>query len=161
MKTETEMPLSNSIAGKHYEDWNIGDEYVTASRTITETDIVLFAGLSGDHNPMHTNEEFAKKGFFKTRVAHGFLVLAVSSGLINQMRLFEGTTEAFLGLKDLKFSRGVLPGDSIKSIGRVLEKKVSSQGKGIISFEVRVVNQRGEEVSSRIGVFMIKRKSGT
>lgn len=54
-----------SIRGKFFEDWKVGDEIETGARTVTETDIVLFAGLSGDHNPLHTDEEFAKKSVFE------------------------------------------------------------------------------------------------
>lgn len=145
-------------AGKYFEEWNMGDVYQTNGRTITLTDISLFAGLSGDHNPLHTNVTYAKNSAFGERVAHGFLVLAISSGQINQMRLFEGTTEAFLGLSELKFQTGVLPGDTITSIGTVVEKRVSSQGKGIMKFEIKVVNQRGDICCTRQGNFIIKRK---
>ena len=62
---------------KYFEEWEIGKVYESTSRTITETDIVIFAGLSGDYNPLHTDEEFAKKSIFGTRVAHGFLVLSI------------------------------------------------------------------------------------
>ena len=68
------------LRGKYFEDWEIGKAYESASRTITETDIVNFAGLSGDYNPLHTDEEFAKSNLFGTRVPHGLLILSISSG---------------------------------------------------------------------------------
>lgn len=148
----------NRPVGKYFEEWEVGDVYRTNGRTVTSADIVLFAGLSGDHNPLHTNLLYAKNSVFGERVAHGFLVLAISSGQINQMRLFEGTTEAFLGLSELTFSKGVLPGDTIYSIGTVVEKRVTSQGRGFLKCQVQVVNQRGEVCSNRVGNFFIKRR---
>jgi acyl dehydratase len=148
----------NRTPGKYFEEWNVGDTYVTNGRTISMADIVLFASLSGDHNPLHTNILYAKNSVFGERVAHGFLILAISSGQINQMRLFEGTTEAFLGLSELTFSKGVLPGDTITSIGTILEKRLTSQGRGLLRCQVQVVNQKGEICSNRIGNFFIKRK---
>ena len=148
----------NRPPGKYFEEWNVGDMYVTNGRTITMADIVLFASLSGDHNPLHTNVLYAKNSVFGERVAHGFLILAISSGQINQMRLFEGTTEAFLGLSELTFSKGVLPGDTITSIGTIVEKRLTSQGRGLLRCQVQVVNQNGEACSNRIGNFFIKRK---
>src|SRR3990170_4615863 len=81
--------MKYAIRGKYFEEWEVGDEFETGRRTVTEADIVIFAGLSGDYNPLHTNEEFAKKGVFGTRVAHGFLVHSISIGLINQTGFFD------------------------------------------------------------------------
>src|ERR1051326_2352280 len=82
----------------YFEDFEQDREYVTRSRTITEADVVAFAGLSGDFNPLHVDEEFAKTTIFGARIAHGLLGLSVASGLINQLGLGEGTVMAFLGL---------------------------------------------------------------
>ncbi|MFH1092130.1 MAG: MaoC/PaaZ C-terminal domain-containing protein, partial [Pseudomonadota bacterium] len=65
------------LNGKYFEEFNIGDTYVTPSRTVTEADIVHFAGISGDFNQIHTDDEFAKKLPFKGRIAHGLLTLAI------------------------------------------------------------------------------------
>ena len=148
----------NRPIGKYFEEWNVGDTYKTNGRTITMADIVLFAGLSGDHNPLHTNILYAKNSVFGERVAHGFLILAISSGQINLMRLFEGTTEAFLGLSELTFSKGVLAGDTITTIGTIVEKRLTSQGRGLLRCQVQVFNQKGELCSNRAGNFFIKRK---
>lgn len=144
---------------KYFEEWEIGKVYNSTSRTITETDIVIFAGLSGDYNPLHTDEEFAKKSIFGTRVAHGFLVLSISSGLINQSKLFEGVVEAFLGMREFKITKGVLPGDTIRTRCEVLEKRVTKEGKGIVTFKMDVLNQHDETCSERLTTLMIKRCS--
>jgi acyl dehydratase len=143
---------------KYFEDWEIGKVFESASRTITEADIIFFAGLSGDYNPLHTDEEFAKKSIFGTRVAHGFLVLSISSGLVNQTRMFEGVVEAFLGMREFRITKGVLPGDTIKTRCEVIEKKVTKQGKGIVTFKMDVLNQRNETCSERLTTLMIKRE---
>ncbi|TDA68014.1 MAG: hypothetical protein D9V47_08885 [Clostridia bacterium] len=71
--------------GLYFEDFAPGQEFLTARRTVTETDIVNFAGLSGDFNPLHTDEEYAKTTPFGRRIAHGLLISSISSGLQNQL----------------------------------------------------------------------------
>ena len=93
-----------------YEDLEEGAEHESTGRTITETDVVSFAGLSGDFNNMHIDEEFAKKTVFTTRVAHGLCVLSVASGLWFTMPRL--ATIAFMGLEDWRFSGAVFPGDT-------------------------------------------------
>jgi len=143
--------------GKYFEEWNVGDIYETNGHTITKADIVTFAGLSGDYNPLHTNLLFAKNSVFGERVAHGFLVIAITSGLINQMRLFEGTTEAYLGLAEAKFTQGVLVGDTIRCIGTVVEKRLTSKGGGLVKFQINTVNQKNEICQTRTSSILIKR----
>ena len=73
--------MSQEMTRLFYEDLDVGDEHQSSGRTVTETDVVSFAGLSGDFNNMHIDEEFAKKTVFGTRVAHGLCVLSIASGL--------------------------------------------------------------------------------
>jgi|WetSurSiteA1Bulk_404760.scaffolds.fasta_scaffold08486_2 acyl dehydratase len=146
------------LRGKYFEDWEIGTAYESASRTITETDIVLFAGLSGDYNPLHTDEEFAKKSVFGTRIPHGLLVLSISSGQINQSKMFEGTVEVMLALKEFRLTKPVMPGDTIRTRFQAIEKKVTSQGKGVVTLKMDILNQKDEVCSERVSVLMIKRR---
>ena len=143
--------------GRYFEEWNVGDIYETNGHTITKADIVTFAGLSGDYNPLHTNLLFAKNSVFGERVAHGFLVIAITSGLINQMRLFEGTTEAYLGLAEAKFTQGVLVGDTIRCIGTVVEKRLTTKGGGLVKFQINTVNQKNEICQTRTSSILIRR----
>jgi acyl dehydratase len=83
--------MKHSMRGKNFEEISAGDEFVTPARTITETDVVNFAGLSGDYPPEHMNEEFAQKRIMGARIAHGLLLLAIATGQFNQMGIFEGT----------------------------------------------------------------------
>lgn len=147
------------IQGKYFEDWEVGDEFETGARTITETDIVHFAGLSGDFNPLHTNEEFAKSTLFGTRVAHGFLVHSISIGLINQTTFFEGTVMAQKGHKNVVFMKGVLAGDTISAKVKIVEKNDKGKtDRGEIVFDVDVINQKGEVCSKSTRVLLIRKK---
>ena len=85
------------MRGLYWEDWEIGQEFVSPARTITEADIVMFAGLSGDYNPLHINEEYCKTTQFGTRIAHGPLIYAIAAGLVFQLHLYDDTLIAFLG----------------------------------------------------------------
>lgn len=142
----------------YYEDFNIGDQMVTPRRTITETDVVQFAGLSGDFNPLHIDEEFAKETPYKTRVAHGLLSVSVVTGLQSMMGIVNGTT---LGLLEInwRFKGGVIPGDTIHAKFVVKEKRdTSKKDRGVLIRSVYVYNQRNEIVSEGEIILLMKRK---
>jgi acyl dehydratase len=142
----------------YFEDFEIGTEYVTRSRTITEADVVAFAGLSGDFNPLHVDEEFGKKTTFGARIAHGLLGLSVASGLINQMGIGEGTVMAFLGLT-WNFKSVIRFGDTITVHQRVAEKRETSKNdRGILRMMINVLNQNGEVVQDGEHVLMVKKR---
>src|SRR5690606_37447210 len=98
--------------GLHFEEFVIGQTVVTAGGTITEGDIVRFAGLSGDFNQIHTDAEYAAQGIFGERIAHGLLVLSIATGLAVQTGNIEGTMLAFREV-EWKFSRPVMIGDTV------------------------------------------------
>ena len=149
----------NVIVGKYYEDWKIGDEYETAWTTVTEAHIWLFMYLTDYHNPIHTDIEYAKKTIFGERIAPGFLVHSISTGQVNQTRVFEGTTLAFLGIRYIKFVNPVRIGDTIRTIGKLIEKKDSQKPeRGIVVFRAKVVNQRWEIVTDSERVILLRRK---
>ena len=104
-----------------YEDVPEETEHVSSGRTITEADVVNFAGLSADFNNMHIDEEFAKNTVFGTRVAHGMCVLSIATGLWFTMPRL--ATIAFMGLQDWRFSGAVKPGDTVKITRKLVEKK--------------------------------------
>jgi acyl dehydratase len=118
-------------------------ELETRGRTITETDIVNFAGLSGDYNPMHTNAVFAETTQFGKRVAHGLLGLSITSGLAYQMGFLEGTVIAFTGL-EWKFRAPVFIGDTIQAVVKVTKvREMPAAGGGFVTFDIRLLNQDG------------------
>ncbi len=105
--------------GLYFEEFEIGQQIVSMGRTITESDIGLFAGLSGDFNQLHTDEEYAKNSLFGRRVAHGMLILAIASGLAMRTGILEGTTLAFREISEWKFSKPVF----LSWIVRCLDKQ--------------------------------------
>lgn len=145
--------------GKYFEDLNVSDTFTTARRTITETDITLFAGLSGDYNPLHTDSVFAEKTEFKTRIAHGLLTLSVVSGLHFRLGIGDGTLVALLSINNVRFISPVRAGDTVHCILEVKEKKESSKpDRGVVVFKDKVLNQNGETVLEYERVLLFKRK---
>jgi len=102
-------------SGRFYEDIEVGEKYETPARTITEADIVNFAGLSGDFNAIHMDEEFCRTLGLGGRFAHGLLVLSALTGLNERAGFLEGTILAFLGINNLSFKKYVRPGDTIRA----------------------------------------------
>ena len=112
------------MAGLYWEEWAIGAEFESPGRTVTEADIVMFAGLSGDYNPLHVNEEYCKTTQFGGRIAHGPLVYAIAAGLLFQLHLYDDTLIAFLGFENLRFTKPVKAGDTNCAKIKVLEKNI-------------------------------------
>jgi len=145
--------------GMCFEEFQPGTEVVTQRRTITEADIVNFAGLSGDFNPIHTDAEFAKTTPFGERIAHGVLGLAVATGLGNQLGFLDGTALAFTGL-EWKFKGPIKIGDTIRMTGKVKQTKaMRALGGGFVIFDVRVLNQRDEVVQQGEWTVLVKSKT--
>jgi len=143
----------------YWEEWEIGAEFESPARTVTEADIVQFAGLSGDYNPLHINEEYCKTTIFGGRIAHGPLVYAIAAGLLFQLHLYDDTLIAFLGFEDLRFTKPVKPGDTIHARVKVLEKTETSRAdRGVMKRQLQVFNQRGEVVQEGRQAFLLKRK---
>ncbi|NJL94667.1 MAG: dehydratase [Anaerolineae bacterium] len=142
-------PAFSPASGLFFEQFTIGQAITTDGRTVTETDVVNFAGLSGDYNPMHTNAVFAASTPFGQRVAHGALVFSLATGLAFQMRFLSGTVLAFRGVDEWKFSAPVLIGDTIHCAIEVEALKPAARlGGGMVTFKVKVVNQEGKSVQS-------------
>lgn len=134
--------------GLFYEDYAIGAHMVTRGRTITETDIVNFAGLTGDYNPMHTDAEYMKTHMMGQRIAHGMLALSYAVGQAYQLGFMEGTILAFRGL-EMKFSLPVFIGDTLHVELTVREKKDAARlGGGLVTLDVKIINQHGKTVQS-------------
>jgi len=138
--------MNAPVRGMHFEEFTIGLEIQTNARTITETDLVNFAGLSGDFNFIHTNAEAAKTTPFGQRVAHGMLVASIATGLAVQQGFIDGTTLAFRELT-WKFTKPVFIGDTIFAQINVIETKPMPRlGGGLVVFDARVINQTNEVV---------------
>ncbi len=151
--------LTYQPRGRYFEEFAIGDKLATAARTITEADIVNFAGLSGDYNQIHTDAEFAAQDTFGQRVAHGLLVQAIASGLAVQSGVIEGTVLAFRELS-AKFSLPVFIGDTVHVQLEITDKKALPRlGGGNITMKVSVMNQHGKAVQRGQWVMLVKSKN--
>jgi 3-hydroxybutyryl-CoA dehydratase len=138
-------PAPRIPRGMYFEEFEIGMKIITDGRTIAESDIFAFAGLSGDFNSMHTDEEYSKKTPFGTRVAHGLLGLSIASGLAVRTGMMEGTVMAFREINEWKFARPIHIGDTIHTEILVAETKALPRlGGGSVVMDVDVVNQLGE-----------------
>ena len=144
--------------GLYFEDFESAPELTTRGRTITEADVMLFAGLTGDFVELHTNEEFARQAPFGRRVAHGALIFSVSIGLATRTNLLEDTLLAFAGVDKLRFVAPVFFGDTIRVTKRVSERKELGIEQGTVTFETRVFNQRNELVLMYFDRMLLRRR---
>lgn len=137
-----------------FDQIEIGTRWTSKGRTITEADIVMFAALSGDWFPLHTDREYAATTPFGARVAHGMLILSVASGLIP---LPVGQIVAFYGMDKVRFTRPVLIGDTIHIEVEVAGKEDRGNGQGLLTVTEEVRNQRGETVAVFTARILMKR----
>jgi acyl dehydratase len=132
--------------GLTFDEFNVGDKFVSQGRTVTEADVVSFAGLSGDFNPLHTDATFAAGTPFGERIAHGMLIAAIATGMANWTGVFEGTTLALMQ-QLLQYKGAVKFGDTVHLELTVAEKKPTSKDdRGVVIFDARMINQDGEIV---------------
>ena len=133
--------------GRHWDDFKVGEVLVTGRRTVDAGDVSRYAGLSGDFNPLHTDQEYARSTPFRGRIAHGLLVQSIASGLANQTAIFDGTIVAVLEML-IRYRAPVYPGDTIHIELRVGEKDPEPTARrGWVRFATSVLNQRGEVVT--------------
>lgn len=153
------MNATHHPRGKYFEDFELDAEYVTPSRTITSTDIVNFACISGDFNEIHTNFEYCKQTPFGEPIAHGPLVYAIAGGLWHAAGVNEGTILAMLGVDEWRLVSPVKHGDTIHLVARVLHKKETSKpDRGVVAFDRRIVKQDGTVVQTMKTTLMYRRR---
>ncbi len=142
--------------GLYFEEFQPAQKIITAGRTVTEADVVNFAGLSGDYNQMHVDEAYSQKTTFGKRVAHGLLVVSIVSGLAVQTGVMEGTVMAFREINEWKFARPVFLGDTVHAVLEVREKKELRRiGGGSVTIDLDVINQNDEVVMKGVWVVLI------
>lgn len=144
--------------GLYFEDFASSGDATSRGRTMTEADVMAFAGLTGDFMELHTNEEYAKTTKYGRRIVHGALVFSVSVGLGTRMNLLDDTLLAFAGIDKLRFVAPVFIGDTIHVEKRVVERKELGAAQGTVLFETRVLNQRGELVLVYLDKLLVKRR---
>ncbi len=141
-----------------FDDVAVGQEWESVGRTITEADVVNFAGLSGDFNPIHMDHEFAKGTVFGRPIAHGLLVLSIGSGLGVMAPLMR--TLAFVRMREWNFEAPVFLGDTIRMRTKLLEKELRGRGRrGLLTWERQLVNQAGKIVQRGVTVTMVEARA--
>ena len=159
---ETRVTSFQDPQGKSWEDFSVGDTVVTRGRTIDIGDITNFAGLTGDHYPLHTDEEFARTTRFGTRIAHGPLVFAVAVGLVGMSGFYGNSIVALVEIQGLRALQPVKPGDTLRVHAEVVEAIPRSNPKyGQIAVAYRVENQRAEHVMTFTQVMLASRREGS
>ena len=150
--------MPHNLRGRTFDEFSVNEEIVGGARTVTEADVVNFARLSGDFQPEHIDEEFARKHPFGGRVAHGLLVLSMATGLLNQTGAFEGTSIAILEVT-ARFLKAVKFGDTIRAIQKILGKKETSKpDRGILTTRITVLNQADQPVLEADLVMLLYRR---
>lgn len=143
--------------GKYFEEFELGRRIRTPARTVTEADVVAFAGLSGDFNSIHTDDVFARSSTFGRRVAHGLLGLSIASGLAVRTGILEGTVLAFREIAEWKFSLPIYLGDTIHAVLEVDEvKPLPRLGGGSVGLTFDVVNQDDKTVMKGRWVVLVR-----
>ena len=145
----------------YLEDFKVGEKAFSPGRTVTEADIVMFAGISGDWNELHTNAEYMKNSPFGQRIAHGMLTLTIATGLGMRTRGRPPMEVlAFLGMDKVRFTTPVFIGDTIRVESEVIKARPSKStpGAGILKFKNTVKNQRDEDVATWETALMVSMK---
>jgi acyl dehydratase len=149
--------MNEIVRSLYFDDFHIGQKFFTKSRTITEADVVNFAGLSWDHNQLHTDAEYAADTQFKKRIAHGLLGVIAHAGLSYQL-----TEDSILALLELtwKFKAPIYLGDTIHVEQVVKEMRESSSGdRGVLTFDKKVINQRNEVVQTGTTTILLAKRA--
>ena len=151
--------MNEIVRSLYFDDFHVGQKFFTKSRTITEADVVNFAGLSWDHNQLHTDAEYAADTQFKKRIAHGLLGVIAHAGLSYKL-----TEDSILALLELtwKFKAPIYLGDTIHVEQVVKEMRESSSGnRGVLTFEKKVINQRNEIIQTGTTTILLAKRENS
>jgi acyl dehydratase len=147
--------------GRFYEELDINARFDTPRRTILDADIIQFAGLTADFNPLHTDDIYASHSDFRGRVAHGPMLLGMAFGLASRAGLLDGTALALLDLT-WKFTKPVRPGDTVFVKVHIAGKQPARKpDRGVVEFGLDIINQRDETVQSGTAKILMKRRLST
>lgn len=140
----------------YFEDLQVGDVFVSAGRTVTEADVVHFAGLSGDFNPIHLDIEATRESRFGQRVAHGVLGLSMATGLLDRMGLFRRSMIAMLAINEWKFTAPVFIGDTLRLKMTIVSTRLTSRGdSGVVVRRMQLINQSDEVTQDGLITVMV------
>src|SRR5262245_57144376 len=151
--------MAFSSSHLYFDDVEVGQEWESSGRTVTEADVVNFAGVSGDFNPIHMDHEFAKTTPFRRPIAHGLLVLSIGSGLGVNCPLMR--TVAFLQVREWNFKEPLFIGDTIKLSSRLMAKTLRGRGRrGEMIWQRSVLNQEGKVVQEGTIITLVEGRAG-
>lgn len=154
----TQNPVKDP-AEKYFDDFAMGDEVMTRGRTIDIGDVSLFAGLTGDHYPLHVDEEFCKSTRFGKRIAHGPLTFSIAVGLVGGSGFYGDAIVALIEVQGLRALAPVFPGDTIKVRAAVTRLESDRSPKyGTLHVRYGVLNQSGDEVMTFVQVMLARRR---
>ncbi len=149
-------PIPVGPRGMYFDEFQPGQRILTPGRTVTEADIVSFAGLSGDYNQIHVDAAYSAQAPFGQRVAHGLLVMSIASGLAMQTGVMEGTVLAFREINEWKFIKPVFIGDTVHAQLEVKETKdLRRIGGGSVTIEISVLNQKDDLIMKGVWTVLI------
>lgn len=144
---------------KTFDDFALEDTVITRGRTVDIGDISAFTGLTGDHYPLHTDEEFAKASRFGTRIAHGPLTFSLAVGLVGMSGFYGNAITALVEIKSMRALKPVVAGDTLKVHATVVELTPGSNPKyGTLHVNYSVRNQREDEVMSFLQIMLARRR---
>jgi len=133
------------VSSLYLDDFKVGQTFESTGRTITETDLTMFSMLSGDWNPIHADAEFSRATRYAQRLVHGALGIAISTGMLHQIGIFERSVIAMLGFREWNFLKPLLIGDTVHLHLEILSVEPGRSGRsGKLGRRFRLVNQRGE-----------------
>ncbi len=133
------------MPGLYFEEFSAGQKIMTEGRTVSDQDIVTFAGLTGDNNRIHLDEKFSQAGPFGRRIAHGLLGLSIASGLAWRTGILDGTVIAFREVDEWKFIKPIFIGDTVHAELNIIETKAMPRiGGGSVLITTELKNQQDE-----------------
>ena len=145
---------------RYYEDFAVGEVVLTRGRTVEASDLIAFAGLTGDHYPLHIDEEFCKGTRFGTRIAHGPLTYAIGVGLVGMTGYYGNGIVAMLEVQSLKALKPVVPGDTLSVRADVVAcEPGESPRHGSVQVAYSVRNQRDDEVMTWLQIMLARRRT--
>ncbi|MBY8978345.1 dehydratase [Rhodobacteraceae bacterium NNCM2] len=152
------------MTGMYFEEFQTGQTFKSAGRTITEADLTMFSMISGDWHPIHADIEFSKNTHFGERVVHGAFGIAVATGMMHEVGIFKDTAVAMLSLREWSFAKPILVNDTLH-----LEMEITkldgarSERMGSVDRILRLVNQKSEVVQEGMTAVLVLKtpRSGT
>jgi len=143
----------------YFEDFAPGQVFTSSARTITEADLTMFAMPSGDWNPVHVDEEFAKTTPYGKRLVHGLFGPAIMTGFMQQLGIFDGSAIAMLNVSQLNFLKPLLVNDTVHLRLSILAVRLTKDGaRGVVGRKFELVKHGGEVAQEMLSDVLVRRR---